>query len=132
MLDLGALLKQTRRIAVVGLSDNPSRDSYHVARYLLEAGYTLYPVNPALTEVLGQKAYAKLSELPETVDMVNVFRRSEAVPEIVREAIDHGAQSLWLQLGVGHADAEAEARAAGLEVVSNRCIMVDHARLLRP
>lgn len=131
MSDLGSLLKKTQRIAVIGLSDNPARDSYRVARYLIGAGYTLYPVNPILTEVLGQKSYASLSDLPETVDMVNVFRRPEAVPEIVKEAIAHGAQSLWLQLGVGHAEAEAEARAAGLEVVSNRCIMVDHARLLR-
>lgn len=130
MTDLSSLLQNTRRIAVVGLSDNPARDSHRVARYLIQAGYTVYPINPTVSEVLGQPSYASLAELPETVDMVNVFRRPEAVPDIVKEAIAHGAQSLWLQLGVGHAAAEAAAQAAGLHVISNRCIMVDHARLL--
>lgn len=123
------LLRTSRTIAVLGLSDSPARDSYRVARYLLGAGYKLYAVNPTIKEALGLKAYASLSELPESVDLVNVFRRPEFLPEIVDEAIASGAKALWLQYGVVHEAAARKARDAGLQVVMDRCIKVDHARL---
>ncbi|HEY9841434.1 MAG: CoA-binding protein [Candidatus Sericytochromatia bacterium] len=123
------LLRTSRTIAVVGLSDSPARDSYRVARYLQGAGYKLYAVNPTIKEALGLKAYASLSELPESVDLVNVFRRPEFLPEIVDEAIASGAKALWLQYGVVHEAAARKARDAGLQVVMDRCIKVDHARL---
>lgn len=129
--DLKALLESTQRIAVVGLSDKPYRASFGVSQYMQARGYHIYPVNPGITEVLNTKAYDSLADLPVQVDMVNVFRRSEEVPQIVEQAIAHGAKSLWLQLGVMHAEAEARAEAAGLIVVRNRCLKVVHAQLLR-
>lgn len=125
------LLKNAKRIAVVGVSDKPARDSHRIARYLQQAGFEMLPVNPLLSEVLGEKVYASLADIPGTVDIVNVFRRSEEVPDIVEAAIAMGAKAIWLQLGVIHEPAAEKARAAGLEVVMDRCIMVDHARLLR-
>ncbi|MGE3725142.1 MAG: CoA-binding protein [Candidatus Sericytochromatia bacterium] len=125
------LLKNAKRIAVVGVSDKPFRDSHRIARYLQQAGFDMLPVNPLLSEVLGQKVYASLAEIPEPVDIVNVFRRSEEVPDLVEQAIAAGAKAIWLQLGVIHEAAAEKARAAGLAVVMDRCIMVDHARLLR-
>lgn len=123
------LLRQTRTIAVVGISDNPSRDSYRVARYLQTAGYTLYAVNPTLDSVLGLKAYPDLQSLPEAVDLVDVFRRPDALPEIVDDAIAAGAKALWLQFGVIHEPSAQKARDAGLKVVMDRCIKIDHAGL---
>ncbi len=123
------LLRQTRTIAVVGISDNPSRDSYRVARYLQTAGYTLYAVNPTLDSVLGLKAYPDLQSLPEAVDLVDVFRRPDALPEIVEDAIAAGAKALWLQFGVIHEPSAQKARDAGLKVVMDRCIKIDHAGL---
>ncbi len=128
---LEPLLKNAKRIAVVGVSDKPFRDSHRIARYLQQAGFELLPVNPLLSEVLGQKVYASLAEIPEPVDIVNVFRRSEEVPDLVEQAIAAGAKAIWLQLGVIHEPAAEKAREAGLSVVMDRCIMVDHARLLR-
>lgn len=126
------LLSVTRTIAVVGLSDNPGRASWSIASYMQRAGYKIYPVNPALrASVLGEQPYASLAELPEPVDMVNVFRRSEFVPEIVDEAIAIGAKAIWMQLGVIHQEAAARARAAGLQVVMDRCLAVDHRALMR-
>lgn len=125
------LLKNAKRIAVVGVSDKPFRDSHRIARYLQQAGFEMLPVNPLLSEVLGQKVYASLAEIPEPVDIVNVFRRSEEVPDLVEQAIAAGAKAIWLQLGVIHEAAAEKPRAAGLAVVMDRCIMVDHARLLR-
>lgn len=128
---LEPLLKNAKRIAVVGVSDKPARDSHRIARYLQQAGFEMLPVNPLLSEVLGQKVYASLAEIPEPVDIVNVFRRSEEVPDLVEQAIAAGAKAIWLQLGVIHEPAAEKAREAGLSVVMDRCIMVDHARLLR-
>jgi predicted CoA-binding protein len=128
---LEPLLKNAKRIAVVGVSDKPARDSHRIARYLQQAGFEMLPVNPLLSEVLGQKVYASLAEIPEPVDIVNVFRRSEEVPDLVEQAIAAGAKAIWLQLGVIHEPAAEKAREAGLAVVMDRCIMVDHARLLR-
>jgi len=123
------LLLTMRTIAVVGLSDKPDRDSYRVAAYLQEHGYRIIPVNPAVAEVLDEKSYARLLEIPEKVDLVDVFRRSEAVPEIVDDAIAIGAQAVWLQEGVVHESAAAKARAAGLAVVMDRCILKEHLRI---
>ena len=126
------MLSHARTIAVVGLSDKPDRDSNQIARYLQSQGYRVVPVNPMLTEVLGEKVYPSLAALPADlrVDIVDVFRRSDQVPPIVDEAIARHAPVVWLQLGVEHAEAAARARAAGLAVVENSCIMVQHKRLL--
>lgn len=120
------LLACAKVIAVVGLSDRPERDSHGVARYLQRAGYRVIPVNPQATEILGEKAYPDLRAVPDKVDIVDVFRRPEFVPEIVEAAIQIGAKAVWMQLGVVHEQAAARARAAGLEVVMDRCIAVEH------
>jgi predicted CoA-binding protein len=124
------LLRTTRTIAVVGLSDNPSRASHHVAAYLQDHGYRIIPVNPTVTEVLGEKAYPRLEDVPEPIDLVDVFRRPEHVPAIVDAAIQVGAKAVWLQLGIVHEEAAALALAAGLQVVQDRCTLVEHGRLL--
>lgn len=127
--EMKQLLHNTRTIAIVGLSENPDRPSHYVAAYLHSAGYRVIPVNPAVLSVLGQRCYPTLSDIPEPVDMVNVFRRSEMVLPIAQEAIAIGAKSLWLQEGVIHEQAAEEARAAGLQVVMDRCILKEHERL---
>lgn len=124
------LLKNARTIAVVGISEQPHRDSHRIARYLQQAGYTVYAVNPTLDQVLGLKAYPSLQALPEPVDIVDVFRRPEYVAEVVDDAIAAGAGALWLQFGVVDAVAAQRARDAGLKVVMDRCIKVDHASLV--
>lgn len=124
MESLKMLLQGARTIAVVGCSDKPWRSSYSIAAFLRDQGYRIYPVNPAIEEVLGVRAYPDLRSVPEPIDIVDVFRRPEFVPEIVRDAIAVGARALWLQSGITHPAAEEEARRAGLEVVSDRCIAV--------
>jgi predicted CoA-binding protein len=128
---MAELFRTARTIAVVGLSSSPSRASYGVAKYLQSAGYRIIPVNPNETEVLGEKAYARLEEIPDKVDIVNVFRRSEFVPEVIDAAILIGARAVWLQEGVIHEKAAARARDAGLFVVMDRCTLKEHLRLLR-
>jgi predicted CoA-binding protein len=123
------LLATARTIAVVGLSNKRYRPSYGVSEYMRSAGYRIIPVNPQETEVLGEKAYADLGDIPESVDIVDIFRRSEHVPEIVEAAIRIGAKAVWMQEGVVHEEAAAKARAAGLMVVMDRCILKDHRRL---
>lgn len=130
MIVNSALLRDSRVIAVVGLSSNRRRPSYGVSEYMQSMGYRIIPVNPLETEVLGEKAYASLDNVPEPVDIVNIFRRSEFVPEIVDAAIRIGAKCVWMQEGVVHEEAAAKARAAGLEVVMNRCILKEHRRML--
>jgi predicted CoA-binding protein len=125
--DVEAILGM-KRIAVVGLSSSPWRASYDVSRYMQAAGYEITPVNPNETEVLGERAYASLSDLPEAPEVVNVFRRSEYVGGVVDEAIRVGARAIWLQLGVIDREAARRAREAGLLVVMDRCIKVEHAR----
>jgi len=120
------ILDAARVIAIVGLSDKPDRDSHGVARYLQRAGYRIVPVNPAVREVLGEMSYADLRDIPFAVDVVDIFRKPEAVPEIVDAAIAVGAKAVWMQLGVVHEAAAAKARAAGLAVVMDRCIAVEH------
>jgi len=128
--DIASLLRRSRTIAVVGLSANPARDSNRVAQYLLRQGYVVLPVNPALQEVLGQKAYPDLAAIGYPVDIVDVFRRPGFVPAIADAAVHTGARALWLQFDTVDEEAAARASAAGLDVVADRCIMVDHRRLL--
>jgi predicted CoA-binding protein len=123
------LLRSAKTIAVVGLSSRRSRPSYGVSEYMQSRGYRVIPVNPNETEVLGEKAYAALDEIPGHVDIVNVFRRSELVPEIVDAAIRIGARGVWMQEGVVNDDAAARARAAGLEVVMDHCILKEHRKM---
>jgi len=118
------------RIAVVGLSDKEWRDSHRVARYMLDRGYTIVPVNPEIPEVFGLKSYPDLQSAPPGIEIVNVFRRIEHVPEVVQSAIEIHARAVWTQYGLVDEDAGAQARAAGLEVVMDRCLMVEHARHL--
>ena len=121
-------LVDCKTIAVVGLSPKPHRDSFRVSKYMQDHGFRIVPINPNAPEVLGEKAYASLTEAAQHVhiDMVNCFRNSEDIPPIAAEAIGIGAKSLWLQIGVAHDEAAAQATAAGLVVVQNRCLMVEH------
>jgi predicted CoA-binding protein len=126
----GQILKNAETIAVVGLSSNRARPSYGVSEYMQAVGYRIIPVNPAETEILGEKVYATLDEIPVPVDIVDIFRRSEFVPEIVDAAIRIGAKCVWMQEGVVHEEAAAKARAAGLDVVMDHCILKAHRKLL--
>lgn len=127
---LKELLVQARTIAVVGLSANEERASHRVARYLKEQGYRVIPVNPAVQEVLGEKAYAALEDIPEPVDIVDVFRKSEDVPPIAESAVKIGAKVLWQQEGVTSEEAANFAAKAGLEVVMDCCLKLVHQKLL--
>ena len=129
--DIRALLARTRTIAVVGLSPKPHRTSHGVASYMLAQGFRIVPVNPNAREVFGETAYATLAEAAQhaQIDLVNVFRRSEDVPPVMQQAIAIGAPAVWLQLGIRNDAAAAQARAAGLVVVQDRCILVEHRRL---
>ena len=122
------ILKKYKTIAVVGLSSNPSRPSFGVTEYMQGAGYRIIPVNPNEMEVLGEKSYARLEGVPERIEIVNVFRRPENVPPVVESAIRVGAKVVWMQLGVENAAAAERARAAGLIVVEDACILVEHRR----
>ncbi len=123
------ILETVKTLAVVGLSSKKERPGYTVPAYMQQAGYRIIPVNPNLEQALGEKAYPDLLAVPEPVDLVLIFRRSEHVPPVVQQAIDIGAKVVWMQLGIVHEAAAARARAAGLEVVMDSCIMVDHRRL---
>ncbi|WP_341349623.1 CoA-binding protein [Desulfofundulus thermosubterraneus] len=128
---LKEILSNSRRIAVVGLSNKPERDSYRVAHYMKERGYEIIPVNPMIHEALGERAYPELRAIPHPVDVVNVFRRAEEVPEIIEAVLQLNFQPvIWLQLGVVHQEAAEKARVRGLTVVMDRCLMVEHQRLL--
>ncbi|MFA7279529.1 MAG: CoA-binding protein [Sterolibacterium sp.] len=126
---LRRILAENRVIAVVGLSANWNRPSYFAAKYMLEHGYTIIPVNPGQSEILGQKCYANLRDIPQKVDVVDCFRKSEDIPPLVDDAIAIGAKVLWLQLGVINPAATQRASEAGLEVVVDRCVKIEHARL---
>jgi predicted CoA-binding protein len=123
------ILQSSRVIAVVGLSSKRYRPSYGVTEYMQRAGYRIIPVNPQETEVLGEKCYPDLDSVPETVDIVDIFRRSEYVPDIVEAAIRKGAKVVWMQEDVIHEVAARHAEAAGLDVVMDRCILKEHRRL---
>jgi predicted CoA-binding protein len=126
---LRRILAENRVIAVVGLSANWNRPSYFAAKYMREHGYTIIPVNPGQSEILGEKCYASLRDIPRKVDIVDCFRKSEDIPPLVDDAIAIGARVLWLQLGVINPAATQCASAAGLEVVVDRCVKIEHARL---
>jgi predicted CoA-binding protein len=122
------ILREAKTIAVVGLSSNPMRASHGVAEYLKNAGYRIIPVNPNETEVLGEKAYARLEDIPERVDVVDVFRRAEEVAAVADSAIRIGAKVLWMQLGIENAAAAERGLAAGMVMVEDSCLMVEHKR----
>jgi len=126
---LRRILSQNRVIAVVGLSADWFRPSYFAAKYMLEHGYTVIPVNPRHAEVLGQKCFKSLRDIPGKVDMVDCFRKTEDIMPICEDAIAIGAKVLWQQLGVKHEAAAAKARAAGLDAVMDRCVKIEHGRL---
>jgi predicted CoA-binding protein len=123
---IAELLGSAKTIAVVGLSSRSCRPSYGVTRYMQAAGYRIFPVNPNEPEILGEKSYARLEDIPEKIDIVNVFRKAKYVPEIVDAAIQIGAHAIWLQEGIIDEPSAAKARAAGLTVVMDRCIFKDH------
>ena len=125
------LLTRARRVAVVGLSPKPERDSHRVARYLQARGYEIVPVYPREEHILGQQVYRSVRDIPGGVDLVDVFRRSEDLPDVVEDALVAGAPALWFQIDCVNEEAAARATAAGATVVMDRCIMVDHARLMR-
>lgn len=125
------LLQRAKIIAVVGLSDNPLRPSHGVSAYMQSQGYRIIPVNPNTESCLGEKAYASLADIPEKVDIVNIFRRSEFVETIVDEAIRLRVPAIWMQEGVVHEQAAEKARAAGIFVTMDRCILVEHQARLR-
>jgi len=128
--EIRQLLETSKTIAVVGLSDKPDRDSYRVAEYLQRQGYRIIPVNPTVDAVLGEKSYASVSDIPASVDIVDIFRRSDAVEPVVEDAIAAGARAVWMQLGIENEEAAQAAEAAGLQVVMDRCIKIEHARLM--
>ncbi len=129
--EIGVLLKRAKTIAVVGLSDSPLRPSYGVSAYMQQQGYRIIPVNPSIQGALGEKAVASLSDIREKVDIVDVFRRSEFVPEVVDEAIKLRVPAIWMQEGVVHEAAAEKARKAGIFVVMDRCILKEHQQRVR-
>jgi predicted CoA-binding protein len=132
-MDIAAILTKYRHVAVVGVSDKPDRASNAVARYLIHAGYTIYPVNPSLSTVLGHECWPSLSAIPQEkrdlIEIVDIFRKPQDVPPVVDEAIAIGAKVVWMQLGITNETAAEKARNAGLDVVQNRCISVEHMHL---
>jgi len=127
--DLRRILNDYKRVAMVGLSDDWSRPSNFAAKYLLDHGFEVVPVNPKYDEILGQKCYGDLQDIPQPVDIVDLFQRIERVPPFVDQAIAIGAKVVWMQLGIIHEEAAKKARDAGLEVVMDRCMKIEYARL---
>jgi predicted CoA-binding protein len=128
---IAELLKTSKTIAVVGLSDSPFKPSYGVSQYMQEQGYKIIPVNPQVSEVLGEKAFSSLLDIPEKIDIVDVFRRPEFVPEIVDQAIQLKVPAIWLQETVVHEEAAEKARQAGIFVVMDKCILKEHRARMR-
>ncbi|MEW6386014.1 MAG: CoA-binding protein [Thermodesulfobacteriota bacterium] len=126
--EIKEILAKSRIIAVVGLSADPDKDSHQVAKYLQEQGYRIVPVNPRPGEILGQKCYASLKEIPFPVDIVDIFRKIAAIPAVVDDAIAIGAKVVWMQLGLAENQAARKAMAAGLQVVMNKCLKIEHRR----
>ncbi|MGH9921713.1 MAG: CoA-binding protein [Nitrososphaerales archaeon] len=118
-----------KNVAVVGMSKHPTKDAHHVPKYLIENGYNVIPVNPTAEEILGRKCYKTLLDVPDKIDIVDVFRPSEHVPPIVNDAIAKGVKVVWMQLGISNNEAAQEASKHGIKVVYNRCMLVEHARL---
>ena len=122
------ILTKYKRIAVVGLSSNPARPSYEVTQYIQSVGYQIVPVNPNETDVLGEPSYACLEDVPQKIEIVDIFRRAEEVPRVVDAAIRAGAKVIWMQLGIANEAAAEKARAAGIAVVMDACILVEHKK----
>ena len=129
--DLKRLFETVRTISVVGCSPRPERPGHYVAKYLQDLGYRIIPVNPGQSEILGEKCYASLRDIPEPVDMVDCFRRAEDIPPVVEDAIAIGAKFVWMQLGIVNEEAAQRATDAGIEVVMDRCPKIDYPRLFR-
>ncbi|MBN2242477.1 MAG: CoA-binding protein [Acidobacteria bacterium] len=127
--EIRAVLENSKTIAVVGLSDNPQRESHKVAEYMKGQGYTIIPVNPAKTEILGEKSYPDLASIPVPVDIVDIFRNIDAVPGVVDEAIGIRAKVVWMQLGLAHNASARKAEEAGLAAVQSKCLKVEHQKL---
>lgn len=125
--EIGEILKKYNKIAVVGLSDNPERTSYQISEAMQKAGYRIIPINPKVKEVLGEKAYPSLLDVEEDFDIVNVFRRSEHLPDVAREAVKTNAKVFWAQLGLENEEAYQIAKEHGMTVIMDRCIKVEHA-----
>jgi len=130
--EMKAILQSTKTIANFGLSSSMEKESYWIVSYLKEQGYKIFPVDPTATEILGEKAYPDLESIPEKVDVVQVFRKSEDVPPVVESAIKIGAKAVWMQEGISNEAAAQTARAAGLKVVMNACMRATHRRLIGP
>jgi predicted CoA-binding protein len=129
--ELRAVLERSRTIAIVGLSNRPERDSYRVGSYLLQAGYTIVPVNPTLRDVFGLQVFPDLRSINVPVDLVDIFRRPEFIPDIIETALTIGVRVIWMQFGATHLESARRASDAGLAVVPDRCIMIEHRRLMR-
>jgi len=125
---IGDILRAYRTIAVVGLSSNPMRPSHAVTRYMQQSGYRIIPVNPNETQVLGEKSYARLEDIPQKIDIVDIFRRAEDVPPVVEGAIRAGAKVVWMQLGIENEQAAEKARAQGITVVMDACVLIEHKK----
>jgi hypothetical protein len=130
--EIKKILKKNKVVAVVGLSPKPERDSHKVAKYLQDHGYRIVPVRPKAKEILGEQAYASLKDIPFPVEVVDIFRKVDAIPGIVDEAIDIGAKVVWMQLGLAENQSAQKAREAGLQVVMNKCLKIEHNRYLAP
>ena len=128
--EMKEILLSIKTIASVGISSNPEKESYEVVAYLKDQGYRIIPVNPTATEILGEKTYPSLSDIPDKVDVVQVFRKPEDVPPVVEEAIKIGAKVVWMQAGIVNEDAAQKAREAGLQVVMDACMRATHRRLI--
>jgi hypothetical protein len=128
--DLKNIFVQAKTVAVVGLSTDSHRDSYRVAEYLKKKGYRIIPVNPKAEEILGEKSYPDLKSIKESVDVVDVFRRPEYLPEIAEQAVSIGARVLWMQMGIRNDEATRKARSAGLTVIEDRCMMQEYSRVM--
>jgi len=129
-MDFNKFYKNIKTIAIVGLSDKPDRPSFEVGKYLMEKGFKIFPVNPNINIYLGIKTYKNLSDIKEKIDVVDIFRKSEFVEQIVDEAISIGAKSIWMQEGVSNEKAALKARTAGLTVVMNMCMMKEHKKII--
>ena len=129
--EIKAILERFNTVAIVGLSPKPQRDSHKVAKYLKENHYRIVPVNPGQKEILGEQCYPNLKTIPFPIDVVDIFRKPEAIPPVVDNAIEIGAQVVWMQLGLAHNQAADKARKAGLQVVMNKCIKIEHMNMLK-
>lgn len=128
--EIKTIIENSKIIAIVGLSTDESKDSFKVAEYLIQNGYKIIPVNPKYLEILGEKCYPDLKSIPKQIDIVDIFRKTEAIPSIVDDSIEIKAKIVWMQSGLCHNASAEKARKAGLKVVMNKCLKVEHAMLL--